>query len=322
MSIKNKSDSLIEHLIYSFATGRWQAGDKLPSVRQAELKWSVNRLTVLSAYRHLEASGLIESRSRSGYYVLGGSSLYDLSQYQRELDGLYEQFTRIIEQGSSLLPSVVFKSLAKISGYRVSQAPEIAFMECSHFQAATHAQECEAELKMPVHPAVFTVGSDVMPAMPTSVKYVLTTGFHFQELKQLTKTQLINVQIELDVKQILTAIPEGVDVCVFERTTPMGESIYADIKQQIPLDNAQLKISQNLNTDLAAYLKQHSKGVALLAPRLLDLIDAKFKNNQRVVPINYRIILSEWPKLKQTLNLAINSYQSMTDKPSSIKAGR
>jgi DNA-binding transcriptional MocR family regulator len=46
-----------------------RAGDRLPSVRLTTRSHQVNPGTVLHAYRHLEAQGLIESRPRSGYYV-------------------------------------------------------------------------------------------------------------------------------------------------------------------------------------------------------------------------------------------------------------
>lgn len=48
-------------------------GDRLPSVREASAARGVSRSTVFQAYYLLEARGLIEARSRSGYYVKVGS---------------------------------------------------------------------------------------------------------------------------------------------------------------------------------------------------------------------------------------------------------
>jgi DNA-binding transcriptional MocR family regulator len=49
--------------------GSLTAGDQLPSVRGLSQSRKVSPTTVLKAYEALEADGLIEARSRSGYYV-------------------------------------------------------------------------------------------------------------------------------------------------------------------------------------------------------------------------------------------------------------
>ncbi len=49
--------------------GRLQAGERLPSVRQASRQQGVSPATVFSAYALLEAEGLTETRPRSGVYV-------------------------------------------------------------------------------------------------------------------------------------------------------------------------------------------------------------------------------------------------------------
>jgi DNA-binding transcriptional MocR family regulator len=49
--------------------GSLTAGDQLPSVRALSQSRKVSPATVLKAYETLEASGLVEARPRSGYYV-------------------------------------------------------------------------------------------------------------------------------------------------------------------------------------------------------------------------------------------------------------
>lgn len=53
--------------------GILRPGDKLPSVREASLARGLSRSTIFQAYYRLEASGLIEARARSGYYVRSDS---------------------------------------------------------------------------------------------------------------------------------------------------------------------------------------------------------------------------------------------------------
>ena len=50
-------------------SGRWKAGDRLPSVRESAVRLRVNPLTVVKAYRHLQEEGLIETRPGAGVYA-------------------------------------------------------------------------------------------------------------------------------------------------------------------------------------------------------------------------------------------------------------
>src|SRR5579871_4177626 len=49
--------------------GTLKAGERLPSVREASRHRTLSAVTVLKAYHWLEARGLIEAHTRSGYYV-------------------------------------------------------------------------------------------------------------------------------------------------------------------------------------------------------------------------------------------------------------
>jgi GntR family transcriptional regulator len=55
-------------------SGRWEAGDRLPSVRETAVRLRVNPLTVVKAYRHLQEEGLIETRPGAGVYAAKGPS--------------------------------------------------------------------------------------------------------------------------------------------------------------------------------------------------------------------------------------------------------
>lgn len=49
--------------------GRWQVGERLPSVRHLCREKTLSKATVMHAYQRLEAQGRIEARPRSGYFV-------------------------------------------------------------------------------------------------------------------------------------------------------------------------------------------------------------------------------------------------------------
>jgi len=70
---KRKSDHLYlkvaDKIEQQIMTQVLNIGDKLPSVRLLSKEHAISVSTILQAYYHLEAKGLIESRPQSGYYV-------------------------------------------------------------------------------------------------------------------------------------------------------------------------------------------------------------------------------------------------------------
>lgn len=64
---------LYQHLEQDFReeirSGQRLAGERLPSVRELCANKGISKSTVLTAYRRLEADGLVEARPRSGYFV-------------------------------------------------------------------------------------------------------------------------------------------------------------------------------------------------------------------------------------------------------------
>lgn len=62
--------ALADDIARSIQAGVLKPGDRLPSVRQASAARKLSPATVFQAYYLLEARGLVQSRARSGYYVM------------------------------------------------------------------------------------------------------------------------------------------------------------------------------------------------------------------------------------------------------------
>ncbi|MEZ4528420.1 MAG: PLP-dependent aminotransferase family protein [Desulfobacterales bacterium] len=60
---------LAEEIESKIHSGTYQAGEKLPSVRDLHKKLNLSISTVYQAYMELETTGIIEARPKSGYYV-------------------------------------------------------------------------------------------------------------------------------------------------------------------------------------------------------------------------------------------------------------
>lgn len=69
-----KTDRPIYRQIIDFAysrilSGQWQPGEKVPSVRELSVELAVNSHTVLKAYDHLQAHGIIAPRRGMGFFL-------------------------------------------------------------------------------------------------------------------------------------------------------------------------------------------------------------------------------------------------------------
>lgn len=59
-------------------TGRWRAGERLPSIRSLCQDYDLSKITVQHALQRLEALGLIEARERSGFFVVPPQNKFEV----------------------------------------------------------------------------------------------------------------------------------------------------------------------------------------------------------------------------------------------------
>ena len=89
--------SAIELAIYK---GSLLPGNKLPPVSKGVKQFGVARKTVVKAYHHLIEKGVVESKSRQGYFVLHNRSkakvrvLLLIHSFNPQLQFLYEEFSK------------------------------------------------------------------------------------------------------------------------------------------------------------------------------------------------------------------------------------
>lgn len=81
-----KYQRLAEQIRDQIASGVWQPGDRLPSLREQVVSSGMSFMTVGHAYQLLESQGRIIARPQSGYYVA--------ARPERELAAPQVQVTR------------------------------------------------------------------------------------------------------------------------------------------------------------------------------------------------------------------------------------
>ncbi len=83
---------IIDQVKMAIASGRVEAGDRLPTVRQLAVDLSVNPNTVSRAYTELELTGLVETQMGSGTFVGQRPVRLDDIEHKRMLDQICQEF--------------------------------------------------------------------------------------------------------------------------------------------------------------------------------------------------------------------------------------
>ncbi|MEP5611804.1 MAG: winged helix-turn-helix domain-containing protein [Cyclobacteriaceae bacterium] len=301
---KGKLKSVVQHCIYEISTGKWRAGEKLPSVRKAEEMWGVNRLTVLSAYRELLEMGLVTSEDRKGYFVATHTENKETKEQRDQLDNLYKKALKLIRNNTSFEPRAVLKYFASQAEKENDLHPEIAFMECSNFQAEGHAKEIKDRLNVSIQPVLLNQEIQKQE-FPSSIRTLLTTGFHILEVRKIGKRlslDVVNIPIEVDAS-LFENISINFDAAtVFELEEEMSRDIFNDVKAltNIPLKE---KIIQDVNGEIEAFLKAHLTEIILLSPRVWGQTAKRWRENPRVHLIKFSIQENSWPTIVEAVKL-------------------
>jgi len=141
----------IEHLIFN---GTYKNGDKLNSVRTMSLEYKISISTAFRAYYYLESKGLIEAKSRSGYYVKHQSenrfedikAMEDKDYKIGTLSELTIQIVKSIQkekdQLSLLIPPIDLIPTGKLkkSAKKILQTSSTAYTEYSTIQGSKKAR--------------------------------------------------------------------------------------------------------------------------------------------------------------------------------------
>src|SRR5688572_29683305 len=68
-SARSRVETIVDEFISRIERGVIRSGERLPSIRNASETFAASKNTIVDAYERLVASGQIESRPGSGFYV-------------------------------------------------------------------------------------------------------------------------------------------------------------------------------------------------------------------------------------------------------------
>jgi hypothetical protein len=216
---------------FRIGAGQWPAGSRAPSVREGAALWGASPLTVLRAYRRLEAQGLLESRDRSGFFVRRDApslSPADIGAVRAVYDAARERLGR-----DCALPALgAFRMLARLAEQEAHEAPEIAFVECTRTQARQHAEEIAARFATPC--LALTPPDLVQRDLPPGVRTVVTTPFHEAEVARACEgapLRLVGVAIECSPAFVRAVAKVGDEVSILHMRPAQGDLVADDLRR-------------------------------------------------------------------------------------------
>lgn len=304
-----KADRILTHCLYRIATGKWTPGQKLPSVRAAEREWTVDRRTVLEAYRRLKQRGLVTCADRSGYFVTMGPELGRLSRHRKELEELYQRWQQEIVEQTGLSPLGTFRYFAQLAAIRAAENPSCAFVECTLDQATGHATEIGARLGIPCQPIILDEIDGQRSKLPASLRCLLVSQFHQGELRGLNSSKQLKVlPVPIEVSPLsLQDLPRKITAAVlFEVDGEQAHDMTADLRALKPKLKLSSKVINDLEPDLQNWIENSRVSqIALLSPRLWGRLSNGLKESGRLREVTFKIREDAWPGIADSIGLPL-----------------
>jgi DNA-binding transcriptional regulator YhcF (GntR family) len=308
--IGNKQDNVYDHCLMMIGCGKWPAGMRLPSIRDAEKIWGVNRVAIQQAYKKLALQGILISKSRSGYYVTSQENIHRISNYRVELENLYQEFSETILKTTNLAPLPVFRYLAKLAQINDKETPQCAFVECTRIQAEAHAKEIFDRLKVSVMPMTVTEIAGRRNRIPTHVNTLLTTHFHSAELMPLRKSgslEVIVIPIEVS-PQLDEMVKHSRNVIILlEEEQQTAKTVADDAGKILGCPPLEIKLTNKLHATLVDMLESTDlpETYILVSPREWNSIDQKWREHPNVQLVPFRIRDEAWDLIADVVGMPL-----------------
>lgn len=208
---------------YAIATGELKAGDPLPSINDLAERLAVNRNTVYQIYQDLKSVGLLDLAHGRGVFVS------DASDAVSEAPGLPELIDRTLHEAVALgvSPRTFSRFLQSQAESFEERCPLVAFVECNPYQSREFAHQIAARWQMKVTPLLLS-GIGKRSALPPTCRLVLTTYFHYPEVRKTLRNRDVMVRsVVLDVlvglRKALRQAPNRGEVGVISRFEGISE---------------------------------------------------------------------------------------------------
>ena len=202
----------IKHLILA---GRFEVGNRLPSIRALAGYLRVNRNTVARVISDLEREGYVESRRGSGVYVV--TPPVDEEEAKR-----HEVLERVMDLAAARgipVEELGYALLAR-GGVRPQEKTPILFIECTREELDQFSDELEEQLPVEVERVLLEdLAERVSGEEEPPWRLAVTTFFHIHEVQEIVEPrgiEAVALLAEANIESLrrLTELPVGTPVGV------------------------------------------------------------------------------------------------------------
>lgn len=86
---------IIDQIRYGIASGKWKAGEQLPTVRALAVELKINLNTVSKAYKELEILKILETQQGTGTFISDVNIQISEKERQGKLEGICTEFLNV-----------------------------------------------------------------------------------------------------------------------------------------------------------------------------------------------------------------------------------
>lgn len=287
---------LADGITYAIATGRIAAGEKLPSLREAERCWDVNLHTVRRAYAEVERTGLVRTVPRAGTVVLAASERAQPPEdHPTDSDATPGVFVREClaeaERRFGLTPSGFADRLLALAD---RDPPQVWVVECSRSLGSMLAEQLRARWQL----RAAAVGLDKPP--PPGV--VVSTYFHYYDLRAALEARASDLSFvrirpsEDFFEEVARAMADEDDfrrVVLLETDRSLAHNVGADLVQrfgpELRLEIRVLGAPTGGSEAAEIGLGGPDGAVLVVSPQNWDRLDEATRARFDVVPLRYDI---------------------------------
>lgn len=166
-------DQLRDRIMTGLYLGRWEPGERLPSIRDVAGVENVDRKTAAAAYRRLQQEGLVKVRPRSGVYLRDQAS----PMHAGPLERLYRRWLENVYEGARDLGLDTHTILRLITAVAEVEQRRIPVIDDDWSQAEAVAHELRERLSIKAVPYLLDEVRNDESVLSTA-PFLVTNPYH------------------------------------------------------------------------------------------------------------------------------------------------
>jgi DNA-binding transcriptional regulator YhcF (GntR family) len=286
---------IFQAIRWRIGTGELRAGNALPVMREAAVRWEVNYHTVRRAYQELAAAGLIETVQGSGTVVAATSPL-DVARSENDVEEWLDQVVETARDRYGLTPELLAERIRDRK-----RVLRVVIVECSAHQTSFLARQLEQA--WPVEAIAWSLEeTGEPPALP-----LIGTYFHHAEMRarwphRLDDMWFVALWLDRSLEERVIAAGAGRGV----RRLKLVEQDAANAEEKAAGVSALLSPRFDVRAmvgDPAELLRTLPQDeLLLLPPRVWGRVPPAVQQDERVLDVRYAIVPDELQRVWGSLS--------------------